>query len=208
MLAGGAQMVEAQAIAAAPATLPATTESELQAMTRLAGVIFAGRVTALRRLSGSDGATGVVEIEFAVDDAVRGVGGGSYTLREWAGLWAGNEPFRVGQRYLMLLHAPGRGGLSSPVGGTDGAIPILTGGMQVDLRWIGTRVVRPIADRVQPVGRPTFSAVEASGDANSSSAVEVNLATPTASAAPASSNADYANVLGLLRSWEKAGDAR
>ena len=97
----------------------------LHAMSRLAGVIFAGQVVAVRRIDGGNDATGIVEIQFAVEDAVRGVSGGVYTLREWAGLWpAGEEPFRVGQRFLMLLHAPSVAGLSSPVGGMDGAIPI------------------------------------------------------------------------------------
>jgi hypothetical protein len=104
---------------------PQSANDALHAMSRLAGVIFTGQVVAVRRIEGLNGANGVVEITFAVEDAVRGVSGSAYTLREWAGLWpAGDEPFRVGQRFLMLLHAPGAGGLSSPVGGTDGAIPI------------------------------------------------------------------------------------
>jgi hypothetical protein len=101
------------------------TQDALHAMAQMADVIFTGQVAAVRRRPGTGGATGVVEIEFAIDDAVRGVAGSRYTVREWAGLWpAGDEPFRVGQRYLMLLHAPGPSGLSSPVGGMDGAIPI------------------------------------------------------------------------------------
>jgi hypothetical protein len=106
--------------------MPAQSIPEaLHAMSRLAGVIFAGQVVAVRRIDGGNGATGVVEIQFAVEDAVRGGCGSIYTLREWAGLWpAGEEPFRVGQRFLMLLHAPSAAGLSSPVGGMDGAIPI------------------------------------------------------------------------------------
>jgi hypothetical protein len=113
-------------------TLPQTSQDALQAMTDLAGVIFAGQVVAVRQHGAAGSASGVVEIEFAVEDAVRGVSGGSYTVREWAGLWPGGDtPFRVGQRYLMLLHSPGAGGLSSPVGGMDGAIPIRGGGPTV-----------------------------------------------------------------------------
>jgi hypothetical protein len=138
-------------------------------MTQLAGVIFAGQVVAVRQLQAVGGATGVVEITFAVDDAVRGAGGGSYTLREWAGLWpGGDEPFRVGQRYLMLLHSPGAAGLSSPVGGMDGAIPIRgvasaagpaeADSLSADLSWVGTRVVvQPTAYLAQgrgPIARP------------------------------------------------------
>ena len=219
---GGARGVGAQTIAAAPPVISAVippvisqgTEDALHAMTRLAGVIFAGRVAAVRRLDGDGGATGVVEIDFAVDDAVRGVSGGTYTLREWAGLWAGNEPFRVGQRYLMLLHAPGRAGLSSPVGGADGAIPILGAGRNgvggaIDLRWIGAGAVRPVAYRDEPVGRPTSArgAVKASGLSSDAAQADLAAPTPTIEAAPAKESAGYAGVLELLRSWEKAGDA-
>jgi hypothetical protein len=156
---------------------PQSTNDALHSMSRLAGAIFTGQVIAVRRIEGLNGATGVVEIDFAVEDAVRGVSGSAYTLREWAGLWpAGDEPFRVGQRYLMLLHSPGAAGLSSPVSGTDGAIPIhgnrqalATGeaetgsagtgaagigtpadGRVVDLRWVATRVAQPLQYRISP----------------------------------------------------------
>jgi hypothetical protein len=113
--------------------LPQSADDALHTMSQTAGVIFTGQVAAVRRQGGSGGATGVVEIDFAVEDAIRGVSGGTYTLREWAGLWAaGDEPFRVGQRLLMLLYSPNAAGLSSPVGGMDGAIPI-HGGMQASV---------------------------------------------------------------------------
>ena len=105
-------------------TVPGTTEDALHAMARQAAAIFAGQVVGVRRVNAIDGATGVVEIQFSVDDAVRGVSGGSYTLREWAGLWAGgDQPLRAGQRYLMLLHAPSSAGLSVNTG-----IPVFTPG--------------------------------------------------------------------------------
>lgn len=160
-------------------------QDALHAMSRLAGVIFAGKVIAIHRNGGSNGAEGIVEIEFAIEDSVRGVSGNSYTLREWGGLWsADGSPFRVGQRYLVLLHTPGASGLSSPVGGADGAIPI-GGTVQpapqqavasarvaatqadnsvVDLRWIATRVERSVSYRVnvlpaRPAGPAHPSAV-------------------------------------------------
>jgi len=172
----------------AQSTAPQTTNDALHAMSRLAGVIFTGQVIGVRRLDAVNGATGVVEITFAVEDAVRGVSGSTYTLREWAGLWpAGDEPFRVGQRFLMLLHAPGVAGLSSPVGGMDGAIPIrgsvqtqatasaetvsagtasagtsaLADGRVVDLRWVATRAVRPASYRTEPAVHPTALSVSA-----------------------------------------------
>ncbi len=198
-----------------PPTLPSATESALHAMSRLAGVIFAGRVIAVRRDDGIgiNGATGVVEIEFAVDDAIRGVSSGAYTLREWAGLWpAGDQPFRVGQRFLMLLHTPGPAGLSSPIGGTDGAIPIRgsaqpaveTGGRVVDLRWVATRAVRPAsyqpASVAHPIGRPVTVHPNA---AVASAAVGVESESSTATAAAFPDSDDITTVLAMLRTWER-----
>jgi hypothetical protein len=103
-------------------------------------------------MSGSGAGTGWVEVEFRVEEAIRGcVGQGTYLLREWAGLWAGGVMrYRVGERLLMLLHGPAASGLSSPVGGQDGAIPITAGAPKVgdigeqavDLRWIQARLLR------------------------------------------------------------------
>jgi hypothetical protein len=167
--------------AASAQSLPQTSEDVLQAMCRSAAVIFSGQVVAVRRHEGRNGSTGTVEIEFAVDDAVRGMQGARYILREWAGLWpAGDQPFQVGQRFLMLLHAPSAAGLSSPVDGMDGAIPIRAAGTGsaaadapapaasmaasssaspsdarvVDLRWIQTQVVRPLSYRPDTIAHP------------------------------------------------------
>src|ERR1700733_12985976 len=104
---------------------PETVVDVLHQLSDKADVIFAGQVLAIRRPG-----NGVVEVEFRVDEAIRGcTSGTTYTLREWAGLWmADDQRYRVGQRLLMLLHSPGAGGLSSPVSGLDGAIPIRQGG--------------------------------------------------------------------------------
>jgi hypothetical protein len=180
-----------------------TPEAALHAMTRQAGVIFAGEVTAVRLLGGSGGATGVVEIDFRVDGALRGASVGSYTLREWAGLWpANNAPFRVGQRYLMLLHAPGASGLSSPVGGMDGAIPIRgsdpVSGV-IDLRWVGTRAVRPLSYALEPRGmRPIARPLVGTS-------VVVNAPATVTQAAfdPGLQTKTYASVMTMLQSWER-----
>ncbi|MDR3744874.1 MAG: hypothetical protein P4K80_01940 [Acidobacteriaceae bacterium] len=204
----------------AQATPPQTTHEALRAMTRQAGVIFTGEVTGVRRLPGTGGSTGVVEIDFAVEDAIRGVSGEAYTLREWAGLCpAEDEPFHVGQRYLMLLYPPSAAGLSSPVGGMDGAIPIrgtgpkvgdaaastknslLVDGRVADLRWVGTRVVRTMTYRAESARLQARPSAEVAGS---------DVVVDTASAATTSSDAQsagYATVLGLLRSWEKAEHA-
>lgn len=145
------------------ASVPASTvEDALHQMADAAGVIFVGQVVAVRRVGGEGGASGVVEVEFSIERAVRGCSaGGRYVLREWAGLWAGGaQRYRVGQTLLMMLHTPDAAGLSSPVSGLDGAIPVRGmgsgvgeagsdgGGLAapavavVDLRWVGTKLLR------------------------------------------------------------------
>ena len=67
------------------------------------------------------GASGVVEVEFRVDQAVRGcAAGGTYVLREWAGLWAANDArYRVGQRRSDDAACSGAAG-NELAGGRDG----------------------------------------------------------------------------------------
>jgi len=143
--------------------VPATADGVIEQMSEAAGAIFVGQVVAVRRPSGSigsagDAAEGVVEVDFRVERALLGPGQGSvYTLREWAGLWAGGaERYRVGRRLLLFLRQPDASGLSSPVHGVDGAIPLRGGGVApgpddvgvaasewlVDLRWVETHAQR------------------------------------------------------------------
>ena len=151
---GGSSSVAAPSVAVSAAGV-------LRSMAKRAGVIFAGTVIAVDR---EDGA-GFVEVRFRVDRVVRGpLQGSTYVLREWAGLWSGEpERYRTGARLLMLLTGRGRSGMSAPVDGMAGAIPVtaseqpplLHGGEtpppdvgastpepSVDLRWIET-----LADR-------------------------------------------------------------
>jgi len=102
---------------------PVTTEDALHEMLAQAGVVFTGQVTAIRH-TGS-----ILEVDFAIDEAILGVTSSTtYTLHEWTGpAPAASHQFEIGRRYLMFLHARGPGGLSSPVGGPDGAIPIVPG---------------------------------------------------------------------------------
>src|SRR6266702_2750610 len=214
----------------APQLPPQTTQDALHAMSQQAAIIFAGQVIAVRQSDGRSRATGFVEIDFAIDDASRGVSGGTYALREWAGMWR-DGALIPGQRYLMLLHAPGTSGLSSPVGGMDGAIPIrgtaqppqalsreseTTDTREVDLRWIGTRVARPVSYRPESVARSPLVpvAVRAYTVTRSSSiAPEAPSPNPDESAAPMAlaataeptpPSASYTATIGLLRAWEKS----
>ena len=205
--------------------LAQTVETSLHEMADAAGVIFVGQVTRVRRVEGGGTASGVVEVEFRVDRSVRGCGvGGTYVLREWAGLWSGGaQRYRVGQRLLMLLRAPNAAGMSSPVGGLDGAIPI--GGVEselagassgvggtsarpvemVDLRWVGTKVVRPVAYAAEPPGGGRVGGVEARAETTGA------LGVPVASVTIAGSNSVGASVdavVGMLGSWERARAGR
>ncbi len=153
----------AAAIVAA-AGIPSTPDDLIVQMSRSAGVIFVGHVVEVRQpragFSGSPevAAEGVVEVDLYVDQAVRGPAQGSiYTQREWGGLWAGGtERYRTGQRLLVLLHSPDTAGLSSPVHGEEGLIPLRGSGAppgpddgsssasqwMVDVRWLQAQTLR------------------------------------------------------------------
>ncbi|MHB1699001.1 MAG: hypothetical protein ACYCSN_02520 [Acidobacteriaceae bacterium] len=150
--------------------VPVSTAEVLQSMERRAGAIFAGEVAGIRlggeqpgqhsgqpEASADGGADridapnpsgegGVVEVVFHVEDAVLGCAAGrDYVLRESAALWR-NSPgrYRVGQRAVWMLYPPNAGGLSSPVDGMMGVLPLTGRGdaMQVDMRWARTSVRR------------------------------------------------------------------
>ncbi len=78
---------------------PQTVIDVLHQLSDKADVIFAGQVLAIRHPN-----EGVVEVEFRVDQAIRGCSVGTpHVLWEWAGLWAGGvQRYRVGQSLLMM----------------------------------------------------------------------------------------------------------
>ena len=163
----------ASPIVSSAATISKEAQAELAGMVARAGVIFAGRVLEIAWNQGH------VDVTFRVDEPVRGCNKqGVYVLREWTGLWNG-EParYRVGQRLLLLLTARGPSGMSAPVGGDEGIIPIAASavepladakgvapaedgsvagditGMTADLRWVLARGVRHVA--YEDVQRPS-----------------------------------------------------
>jgi hypothetical protein len=165
---------------------PQTTAAALARMAALAGVIFAGQVTAVRRPAGYAGspqgaAEGLIEVEFRVDQAVRGSTAGSqFVLKEWAGLWAGGvDRYLVGQRLLMFLRTPNAQGMSSPIDGMDGAMPLAGNGLapaaedttttpgtwMVDLRWLEAQVLRA------PVRAPVDSPADSPADSRTNGPV-------------------------------------
>lgn len=191
-----------------------TVEAALHQMSDQAPVIFVGTVIDVQRTEGDGIGGGIVEIQFEVEQAIRGCSGGTYTLREWGGLWTANDArYRVGQRLLLLLHAPGATGFSSPVGGMDGAIPLRSSGSGVkasdgsttaaqevaDLRWIGAKLARTVNYRNPrmtglPMARSLNSSSPAAGtDAGATSSNE-SSSTPAQEAA-------VSTVVGMIRSW-------
>jgi hypothetical protein len=117
-----------------------------------ADVVFVGQVQKIEPKGGPGG--GVVEITFAVQQPVLGVVGGSYVMREWAGRWTGGaQRYWVGERAMFFLHAPsaaidGGEGLSSPVDGMMGVVPVVpmgaNGSALLDVRWLASRVRRAV----------------------------------------------------------------
>ena len=125
----------------------ASVGAELRGLAGRAGVVFVGQVMKIEPMDG------VVEITFTVEQPVQGVVGETYVMREWAGRWTGGrEDFRVGQRAMFFLHAPGASGLSSAVDGMIGVVPVVPMGANgqslLDVRWVSTRVRRGLRDRL------------------------------------------------------------
>jgi hypothetical protein len=218
-----------------PAAPPQSIEDALHQMSDRADIIFAGQVVAVRRHDEEGAAAGYVEVEFRVDQAIRGcTAGAPYLLHEWAGLWTGAQRYRVGQSLLMFLHAPGSSGLSSPVGGMDGAIPIhgstsplIATGTSVtpypvaDLRWIATQVMRPVSyqsQSLQPSHRAAlpvpFLVPQPMAGATAASVEHADIPAKTQSSGNESGTssvpaqqASVEAVVAMLLSWQKAQDA-
>ncbi len=207
-------MVMAPIAAVAQATPPASAEDVLHSLSDRAGVIFVGSVASIHRISGDGTSSGVVEVTFQVEQAVRGAAaGGTYTVREWAGLWMANDQrYHVGQRLLMLLNAAGASGLSSPVGGMDGAIPVrgtlaaagssTAPAAVADLSWLATRIARPVVYAPAVLtgvhGAPVHGVsarVQGGGSAT------VVAPAQAAASTPGAPQISVSTAVGLLASW-------
>ena len=217
----GAAMTPVAAVAqgsAATTSLPTSAEDVLHSLSDRAGVVFVGSVASIRRIASDGVSSGVVEVTFQVEQAVRGTAAGSsYTVREWAGLWMANDQrYHVGQRLLMLLNTPGAGGLSSPVGGLDGAIPVhgtvaaadpagraAAPAAVADLSWLATHAVRPVVyapTAVLSVHGAPLRGVGARVEGGSHTGSTPAEAAPAAAAA-VPQTLPVSTVVGLLASW-------
>jgi len=134
------------AIAGSQQTMVASPDASVSAalvnLSERAATVFVGQVVDIRRNAG------VVEIQFRVDKPVLGQAAGSYTLREWAGMWPqGQWRYRVGERALVFLHGTSGAGLSSAVDGGEGVVPVMgdsDGTVLLDVRRLSTRVLRQV----------------------------------------------------------------
>jgi hypothetical protein len=98
----------------------------LRQLTRGSGYIFAGRVSAIERVTaGPTPDVATVRITFQVEQGIRGVRTGrTLVIREWGGLWEQGERYRTGERVLLFLYRPSKLGLTSPVAGAWGRFAV------------------------------------------------------------------------------------
>ena len=134
-----------------------------QAMARRAGIIFSGTVLKVERSRGVDTSVATVQMTFRVDRAVAGTQAGEkLVIREWMGAWSMHPPIRRGQRLLLLLYPPSRAGLTSPVRGSLGLVPLDGAGQHVSVVFQRIRsaiTATPQASTVD-VSTRTISAVQ------------------------------------------------
>lgn len=123
----------------------ATVGAALRGLASRASEVFVGQVASITRKRG------VVEIVFRVDLTVQGSAQSTYTLREWAGLWPpGQHRYWVGERAMVFMRRANGAGLSTPVDGPDGVVPVLVQGAVaeplIDVRRLSARVERKTTD--------------------------------------------------------------
>jgi hypothetical protein len=104
-----------------------------QQLSRRAGLIFTGTVLSSQMQSArTDRPVSSVALRFRVDHAIAGVTSGqTLTIHEWVGARSLHPPMRSGDRLLLFLYPSSRLGLTSPVGGPQGQIPLDATGRNV-----------------------------------------------------------------------------
>jgi hypothetical protein len=155
------QTVIAEQVLPPPTEAPAAdVASVMRSLSSRAGIVFVGQVERIQPNGG------VVDIVFTVQQRVAGELGATYTLREWSGRWSGGQQhFTVGERAMVFLYPPNAAGISSPVDGMAGVVPLIPMGEDaeplLDVRFLATRVERPVG---APIADSDFGAI-ALGDA-------------------------------------------
>lgn len=139
-----------------PRTLLVQPSPPWQRIARDSGMVFSGVVAQVHR---SANPTGITQITFRVESAMRGVRRGQVvTIREWSGLWNSGERYVTGERVLLFLYPKSKLGLTSPVGGklgrytVDPAGRVLIGGPQmisprpVPLRTVKAQILKAVKE--------------------------------------------------------------
>jgi hypothetical protein len=105
------------------------TAPALPAVVGRSGIIFVGKVTSIES-SRETCCLATVRVTFHVEQAMRGDVrvGEQFSIREWAGLWSGGPRYRVGERLVLFLYPPSKLGLTSPVAGKWGRVPVTRDG--------------------------------------------------------------------------------
>jgi hypothetical protein len=101
-------------------------------VSRVAGMIFTGTVLSTERQAPTQAQpVPTVQAKILVKHAIAGVHPGQVViLREWAGIWAMQRS--MGSRpMLFLFYPPSAAGLTSPVGGPLGQVPLDSSGNNV-----------------------------------------------------------------------------
>ncbi|MGD0567115.1 MAG: hypothetical protein ABSA78_01820 [Candidatus Sulfotelmatobacter sp.] len=112
-----------------------------------AGIIFSGHVTFVGHTALPQGPVpSSTTVTFQVEQAIRGTSAGQMlTIREWGGLWANGERYRVGEHVLLFLYAPSKLGLTSPVAGAMGRFATDSQGkVMMDPQHVATFEADPI----------------------------------------------------------------
>jgi len=134
----------------------------LRSLASRAEDVFVGQVVRVVRKGG------VVEVEFRVDQSVMGTQGAEYKLREWAGVWPpGQNRYVVGERAMVFVYPLSACGLSSPVDGAEGVVPVMVQGVGeeplLDVRRLATRVLRGQTEPLTDLESAAISLSEAAG---------------------------------------------
>lgn len=148
-MAAGLASAQVRSVPSQPAEVETTVAGALGRLAARAGLVFVGTVVSIDRTPG------VVEISLRVEQVIQGQPGGLYVLREWAGRWPpGTHRYSVGQRSLFFLNAPGPSGLSAPVDGGEGVVPVLGDpafGAVVDAQRLNATLLRSVGEKLSDV---------------------------------------------------------
>jgi len=103
---------------------------DLRAVVHRSGTIFVGKVVSIEPPTGPCCLTSV-RVTFMVEQAMRGdvIVGEHFSIREWPGLWTAGPRYRVGERLVLFLYPPSKLGLTSPVDGKWGRVPVTRDGV-------------------------------------------------------------------------------